>query len=120
MNRMRNTLPSDESQKPSTDFRSAPSALENEPVTVASRNGFRASGLSTRTVTSTKSYASTVSASCENETLLAAHVAEVIRLRTHNPTSRNNNGIFMTFLFLADTVVPGDKSNINKQGVQVI
>ena len=29
--------------------------IPNEPVTVASRNGFRASGLSTRTVTSTKS-----------------------------------------------------------------
>src|ERR1041384_6815027 len=98
MNRMRNTLPSIESQKPSTAFRSLPSAFENHPLRAASRNGFGASGLSMWTATSTKSQASTVSAGREKETAPAAHVAEEIKAGASNPTQRNRKRAFMILI----------------------
>src|ERR1035438_6156333 len=69
MKRMRNMLPSAESQKPSTWSRSLEPAFPKEPATEASVNGFRARGESMYTETSTKSYADTAGADCENTIL---------------------------------------------------
>jgi hypothetical protein len=70
MKRMRYTLPSGESQKPSTAVRSVLPVLAKDPRTVTSVKGFGASGPATFTVTSTKSYASTLAADCEKVTSL--------------------------------------------------
>src|SRR5438094_4327447 len=70
MKRMRYTLPSGESQKPSTAVRSVWPAFAKDPRTVTSVKGFSASGPATFAVTSTKSYASTLPADCENVTSL--------------------------------------------------
>src|SRR5437879_5061069 len=72
MKRIRKTLPSGESQNPSTSVRWVPPDLRNEPKSVASVKGLRASGEATFTVTSTKSYASTLWAACEKDTSLGA------------------------------------------------
>ena len=55
MNRIRNTLPSGESQKPSTLVRSLVPALAKDPSMVTSVKGLSASGAATFMVTSTKS-----------------------------------------------------------------
>ena len=70
MKRMRYTLPSAESQKPSTAVRSVWPAFAKDPRTVTSVKGFGASGPATFAVTSTKSYASTLAPDCENVTSL--------------------------------------------------
>src|SRR6266700_4169233 len=72
MKRMRHTLPSGESQKPSTAVRPVWPVLAKDPRTVASVKGLGASGPATFTATSTKSYASTLAADCENVTSLGA------------------------------------------------
>ena len=70
MKRMRHTLPSGESQKPSTAVRPVWPVLAKDPRTLTSVKGLGASGPATFTATSTKSYASTLAADCENVTSL--------------------------------------------------
>jgi hypothetical protein len=55
MKRMRNTLPSGESQNPSTGTLVVASALPNDPVSAAPVNGLLPSGAVTLAVTSMKS-----------------------------------------------------------------
>src|SRR5215467_14630169 len=70
MKRMRNRLPSAESQNPFTFHCLLPSIVSNKPSTDTSLKGFAASGDVTRTLISIKSYASTEVADALKDTLV--------------------------------------------------
>jgi hypothetical protein len=65
MKGMRKTLPSAESQKPTTLPVSVAPLFPNDPASVALVNGLRTSGAAMSAVTSTKSYASVIWVDCE-------------------------------------------------------
>ena len=75
MKRIRNNVPSEESQKPSTLIGLLLPAAPNSPVTTALVNGFPGSAVLTLRLTSTKSYAATEPADCENATSRTAEKA---------------------------------------------
>src|SRR5450631_3701848 len=68
MKRMRKTLPSVESQKPTPEVPSDEPSWEKNPVSEASINGFLTAGDATFHVISTKSKTATEAADCENTT----------------------------------------------------
>src|SRR5215475_12785010 len=81
MKRIRKTLPSTESQNPSTCHFLLPSVVSKFPSRVASVKGFAARGGSTLAVISRMSYASTTGADCEKETPAGGIVWQEIRNR---------------------------------------
>src|SRR6185503_10300367 len=77
---MRNTLPFDASQKPSTTHCLAPSVVSNTPRKDASVNGFSARAPSTLAATSMKSYACTRDDDWLNTTTGASRLLVVLQL----------------------------------------
>src|SRR6266850_1275731 len=93
MNLTRKTLPSSESQNPSTCHLFLPSAVSKYPPNLASTKGFRACGQEMLAATSKKSYASILSADFEKEICEeSADLQAPTREQMHNKTKKHNIG----------------------------
>jgi hypothetical protein len=111
MNRIRNTLPSSESQNPSTCQRLLRSSFSNQPVRLASTKGLLARGHDTFAVTSTKSYASMALSDCLNVTFGSlAQLHAVSRIDAPNRPRRRNRSTISSLIQLFPAKFPANMS----------
>ena len=96
MKRIRNSVPSEESQKPSTFTRSLAPAKPNAPGHRHVRERIPGVGPLTRRLTSTKSYAATDAADCENATSPGAAHVITPAIRVNANTTRPMVSVFYT------------------------